>query len=181
MRVKQLVLLLVAMTLIVGLLTCITASIIKSLYNAAFDDFKGAGETESWNVREARSRGVLVKELVAEPAVLSLPGGQIRFGEAWIEERALSTHRLVWFPMERRIGGYRLQFTLVEGEEFMEKDGLMFIRDNRTGQSVGGNRSSTGMTVYIELLEEPDVADLRLSVVKSFDEPLKYQVRFVPK
>ncbi len=54
MREKRLVLLLLATILIGGLLMCVTATVIKSLYNSAFDDFKGKGEYESWSVAEAR-------------------------------------------------------------------------------------------------------------------------------
>src|SRR5258708_28509483 len=105
----------------------------------------------------------------------------MRLGEAWVGERALSTPRLVWLPAERRVGGYRLHFTLTEGIEVMRANNLMFLRDDVTGHSVGGNSSSDGKSVCIDRLDSPDVSALRLSVVRSFDAPRHKNIRFLPK
>src|SRR5262245_35929807 len=97
-------------SLCVLVLVAVAATGVKALANAAFDDFKKEGETKSWSVAEARERGVLVTELAAAPSEVSVPGGRVRFGEIWVEERALSAHKFVWLPGEQRVGGYRLHF-----------------------------------------------------------------------
>ncbi|MBN9523822.1 hypothetical protein J0H58_35815 [bacterium] len=82
------------------------ATAVKAVLNHLFDDFKARGERESESLDEARERGILVAEVVADPTEAEFPGGRIRFGRAWVEERSLPTHRFVWFPVERRKGGY---------------------------------------------------------------------------
>jgi hypothetical protein len=159
----------------------VIATVGKAILNAASDDFKGYGETESWSVADARDRGVLVAELTAVPNELSVPGGRVRVGEVWVEERALTTHRLVWLPHERRVGGYRLHFSLSEGRELKDAAKLMFVCDGHRGSSVGGNASSDGRFVYIERLDSADVSDLRIGLVPSFDSPPGETIRFVPK
>jgi hypothetical protein len=156
------------------------ATLVKALLNG-FDDFKAVGETESWTVAEARDRGVLVEELALVPAELDVPGGRVRFGEAWVEERALSGHRLVWLPSEERVGGYRLHFTLAEGKELLEASGLRFYRDDVSGVSVGGHLRTGGRHLYVKRLDGPDVSGLRLSLARSSDAPRAKGIRFTRK
>ena len=165
----------------VVLATFAMATCAKGVLNAAFDDFKSEGETESWSVDEARERGVLVSEWTAVPPDFQVPGGRVRFGEVWVEERALTTHRFVWFPCERRIGGYRLHFTLAEGKELMEAKGHFFYRDDVTGVNVGGHRMSDGRHLYIERLDDPDISAIRLSITRDSDAPRNRDIRFVHK
>lgn len=111
----------------------------KALLDSTFDDFKGEGVTYSWSAGEATERGVLVRELAADPSELEIPGGSIRFGHAWIEERSLSTHRLVWFPAEQRVGGYFLYFRFAEIKGVKPSD-LIILRGDE-GSSVGSMAS----------------------------------------
>ena len=150
----------------------------KALLNAVTEDPKGRGDIESENVAEARGRGVLVAELAAVPSELPAPGGRIRFGEVWVEERALPGHRFVWFPRERRVGGYRLQFTLAEGRELAEGLRMRFRVEGRPDglASVSGEFG----TVYYLHLDELDITPVR-AVLTEAPEARPPEVRFVPK
>src|SRR5271169_3173457 len=81
------------------------ATLIKSEENSYTEDFKSEGETFSMTMAQAKKRGTLVAELEVTPSELRVDQVTVRFNEAWLEERALSTHRYVWFPYEKRVGG----------------------------------------------------------------------------
>jgi hypothetical protein len=161
---------------IVAGIGCI-ATATKAFLNHLFDDFKGRGEQESETLAEARERGILVSVVVADPGEVEYQGGRIRFGQAWVEERSLRTHRFIWFPTERRRGGYRLQFTakLTGGTE---SEWPMLVPDD-AGYGVSLVPGDT--RVYDVPIESPDVLGLRLSVVRSWKDIRSKNIRFVPQ
>jgi hypothetical protein len=165
-----------ALVVIAHLAIVATAS--KSLLNEAFDDLKRYGETDSWSSEESRSRGVLLSELDAIPAEWPVPGGHVRFGEVWIEERALTTHRFIWLPAERRIGGYRLHFTLADGRGLIRDGDLRFTVDGALEKYAGQISSSDGELVYIIRLDSRDVTRLRLRLVGRDDQFLSPEIHF---
>jgi hypothetical protein len=154
------------------------ATAVKAVFNDLFEDFKGRGEYESSTLEEARNRGILVTELVAEPSEVKVGGGRIRFGQAWIEERSIPTHHLVWLPAERRIGGYRLHFT--DAKITGIGDGAFWFEPNDPSRSLGGFWESAGRHVYSLPIDSPHVDELRLSAVQSPDDPRTNNIRFVP-
>ncbi len=153
------------------------ATVVKALLNAGFDDFKGEGTTYSFSAGDAKGRGVLVAELIADPPEVEVGGGSIRFGEAWLEERSLSTHCFVWFPVERRTGGYRLSFTLAEVKGLNASD-LILVPDDA---GMDARMSSEGRTIHKVDVDTPDISGLRLSVIRSWSEPRAKNIRFLPK
>jgi hypothetical protein len=158
------------------------ATVVKALLNDATDDFKNRGEHESWSVAEARRRGVLVADLEAVPAEVEVAaGGRVRVREAWVEERARSTHRLIWLPTEERVGGYRLHLTFDEGEDFVGRSARMAGREDAPEIDLGGHVLSDGRHLYVVPLDDPDVSGLRLILARKFDDPRGKEVRFVPK
>ena len=150
---------------------------IKAFLNPMIDDFKGDGETWSRNVEEAERRGVLVTELDPVPKEIPVPGGPIRFGEIWVEERALSTHQYVWIPHEQRVGGYRIHITLTEGQERMKATGLVFMLDGDWRSF----RESPGLSIYVADLTDPDVPGMRLGLGHRAGGPFLHEIRLVPK
>lgn len=168
-----------ARRLLIGLLACVaaTATAGKALLNAAFDDFKGEGEHKSWDAAESLRRGVLVAELVAVPDVLAVPGGQVRFGQVWVEERSLSTHRFVWLPYEQRIGGYRLSFTLDGGQDLVRAGAACLAPDRGAGL---GSSTSGPRTVYHVAFDGRDVPALQVRLSQA-GGPAPDVVRFVPR
>jgi hypothetical protein len=163
--------------ILVGLACAATA--VHAVYNYCFEDFKGRGEYESWSLEEARERGILVTELVAEPRELQVGSGRIQFGQAWIEERSMPTHHFVWLPDERRIGGYRLQFTIAKVTGI--RDDAFYFEANDPKYTLGGFSRSTGGRVVFLPIDSPDVSGLRLSAVQTRDDPQAKNIRFVPK
>lgn len=151
---------------------------IQAVLNSLFDDFKGEGVTYSRSTSEARFRGILVTELVADPQELEIAGGRIRFGEAWIEEEALSTHQLVWLPAERRTGDYRLYFTLADVNGVNAFD-LIFASGDLPSDA--WTSSVNGRTIYSLSVGSPDVSGFRMSVIRAWSEPRAKNIRFVPK
>ena len=166
---------------VLAAITAAAATAVKLALNALSDDFKAYGETVSWTLAESRERNVLVNELAADPAELVVPGGRIRFKDAWVERRCLSTHKYVWFPVERPVGGYRLHFTLADGNALIKPGGLGFVEDDRVDRTIGGQSTSDGQYLYLVWLEKPDVSELRLSLIRSFGEPRAKNIRFFPK
>lgn len=169
-----------ARRLFIGLLVSLaaTATAGKALLNAAFDDFKGEGEHKSWDPAESRRRGVLVAELVAVPDAFAVPGGQVRFGQVWVEERSLSTHLLVWLPYEQRIGGYRLSFALDGGQDLVRAGASRLDPDRGAGL---GSSTSGPRTVYHVAFDGPDVPALRVRRPPTDGGSAPDVVRFVPR
>ena len=153
-----------ALGVCLGMLACCggPATLVKAWLNDTTDDFKGVGEHESWSVAEARRRGVLVAELEAVPAEVEVAaGGRVRVREAWVEERARSTHRLVWLPAEERVGGYRLHLTLAEGEDFVGRSARVAVREGGPEIGLGGPVRTDGGHLYVVPLDDLDVSGLR--------------------
>jgi hypothetical protein len=157
---------------------CLTAG--KAVLNSLFDDFHDRGENESRSADVARRRGILITELVAESAEVEFAGGRIRFGPAWVEERSLTGHRLVWFPAEIRRGGYRVHFRAeVTGTNRDDRLQLFFVPGDE-GHSATESVSLDGSLYYVTV-ESRDASDLRLSAVRSWKEPRAKNIRFIPK
>jgi hypothetical protein len=153
---------------------------LKASCNALSLDCTPSGQVHSQTVAESKSRGILVAELQAVPGSLNFECGVIRFGEAWLEERSLPTHWLVWLPFEKRTGGATLCFTLAQGDEVMRQCGLFFVADDR-GAGVGCRYWGDGATLYSHRLEDTDLDELRFSLVSSWHEARPKNIRFVRK
>jgi hypothetical protein len=160
---------------IVASLGCVTTDA-KAAWNAAFEDLKGRGEQESDTPDEARERGILVAAVVADPGEVEIPGGRIRFGRAWVEERSLPTHCFVWLPAERRRGGYRLHFTaqVIGGNESPWP--FAVLDDAGHGQPLVPDDTR----VYYLPIESTDVRGVRLSVLQSWKDVRAKNIRFLP-
>lgn len=162
------------------------ATLVKAVVDGIADNLGPTGDNESGSMTESRERGVLVAEWSVVPSEVEVPGGRVQFGEAWVEERSRSTHRLVWFPAEERVGGYRVHvaYTLQNDRDAGGRVGipaeLMFVPDDLgVGHVIG--RAAQGRGVYTHLIDDPDVTGLRLSVVGSFDAPRAKNIRLLPK
>ena len=162
----------------IGLVLIVLATAGKAVLNAAFEDFKGRGEREAETVREARSRGILVTELSVDPPQLEGAGVRVWFHEAWIEERSLPSHFLVWIPTEKRRGGYRLHFTFARVEGAHEVDvSLRPVDAHLHPHSVSGG----GKTLHCIPLDDPHISEVRCDVTRAYRGPHIGSVRFVPK
>jgi hypothetical protein len=171
--------------ILVVLLVCCggPATVIQAVRNEFAENLRPP-DTDSESAADARRRGVLVSEWSVVPPEVEVPGGWLQFGEAWVEERSRSTHRLVWFPAEERLGGYRLyvKYTLRVNQDASgtTRGSAMLVPDDKgVGHVIGS--AADGPRVYTHLIDDPDVAGLRLSVVESFDAPRAKNIRLVPK
>jgi hypothetical protein len=127
----------------------------------------------SRSARESKARGLWVSSLVASPAELNTPKQTVHVDAAWVESRSHRTERL-WGAAERRLGGYTLCFTLAEGS--LDHD-YFFVPDD-SGVGVAEN----GGTIYTTDVREPsDIANLRLSLVSSWQDPRSKNIRFIPQ
>jgi hypothetical protein len=163
------------------LLACTTAATLtKALWNNVFDDFKGTGQTLSGGIQEARKRGTLVAELDVQPNELTVAGRTVRFHEAWLEERSLATHSLVWFPSNKRVGGFNLCFTLAEGDEAFYDVVKCFVVNDKQA-SVTSIWSYGARPLFVEPLDKPDVSEIRVSLITSWKEVRAKNIRFSPK
>lgn len=129
--------------------------------------------TVSRSASESKARGLWVASLTASPAELSTPTQTLRIDAAWLESRSHPSQRL-WGASERSLGGYTLCFTLSEGS--LDHD-YFFVPDD-SGVGVAEN----GGFIYTTDVREPsDVANLRLSLVSSWQEPRLKNIRFMPQ
>ena len=150
------------------------ASVIAVAWNAtlSFDKVPFA-HTVSRSAGESRARGIWVASFVASPAELSTPTQTVHIDAAWLESRSHRTERL-WGPSERSLGGYSLCFALAEGS----LDRAYFFVPGDSGAGVAEN----GGTVYTtDVRELSDVADLRLSLVSSWQDQRSKNIRFMPQ
>lgn len=160
-----------------GPATLVTAWLNEHVYN-----LKGLPEHESWTVAEARERSILVTELEAVPAELEVAsGGRVRVREAWVEERARSTHRLVWLAAEERVGGYRLHLTFDNGANFVGRSARVVLREGTPESGLSGHSRGDGRELFFVELDDPDVSGVRLILARKFDDPRGKDVRFIPK
>jgi hypothetical protein len=159
-------------------------TIVQAVLNGFADNLRPTGDNESSSVTDARRREVLVGEWEVEPPVMDVPGGRLTFGDAWVEERSRSTHRLVWFPAEERTGGYRLQvcfeFQAGAGAVGVPAELMLVSDDHGVGYSING-AGLDKQRMYTQLIDDPNVTGLRLSVVESFHVPRAKDIRLVPK
>jgi hypothetical protein len=81
----------------------------------------------STSASEARARGIFVARVSLSPAEIDLPEGKIIFREAWLEEKAVPSHRMVWLPYERKVGGCHVCITLTAGRELFTVEGLFLV------------------------------------------------------
>jgi hypothetical protein len=156
------------------------ATIAKAMYNAAFDDFKGEGQTFSESIEEAKLRGTFVCELQPQPQEMTIEGTTVKFQEAWIEERALLTHCFVWFPCNRRIGGYSLCFTLQNGADLKDAPkGFFVANDDEIGfeRSISANRPA----LYCYEMESTNVSQIKVSFLSSRKDKRLRNIVFVQK
>jgi hypothetical protein len=149
----------------------------KALFNSVFDDFKNRGEAEATSIDEARSRGILMRELKIDPPEFERSGVKIHFGQAWIERRSQPSHRFVWFTSERSKGGYRLHFK-IERCEGIERSDLRF-RLGATGASSMEISDEKGRIRCFPIEDaDADVALIRMNVLRKSDELLASEIRF---
>ena len=127
----------------------------------------------SHSVAEAKARGLLVATLEARPAVLALPQGSFHIASAWVEERAHRSVRL-WFFRDRRLKGYSLCLTLLEGE----LPGDWFFVSGDEGKSLLRN-GGPPFVYQLDLGRSEEVEALRLSLLESWRAPRAKDITFV--
>jgi hypothetical protein len=155
----------------IAAVTCALLALLLVVAWLSLDKVPSA-HTVSGSAAEAKARGIWVASFVASPAELSTRTQTVHINAAWLESRSHRRQMLLG-PSERTLGGYTFCFTLSEGS--LGHD-YFFVPDD-SGVGVAEN----GGTIYTTDIREPsDVADLRLSLVSSFDEPRSKNIRFVP-
>ncbi|QEL13913.1 hypothetical protein [Limnoglobus roseus] len=155
---------------------CVATTAAKACLNYLSDDFKNRGELESMTIEEARDRRILVTELVAEPNEIVIGGKRVRFARAWIEERSLPGHQLVWFPGERKMGGWRFHVAITPLDGLGTGD-FKVVTAGRGKRLYETRTSSQGDSVFILPLDRPDVSGLLLRVVR--DEEADWDGPFI--
>jgi len=158
------------------------ATVVQAVLNEFADNLRPTGDNESESAADSRRRGILVGEWSVVQPEVEVPGGRLQFGEAWVEERSRSTRRLVWFSAEERVGGYRVHVAYrfyadpVGGRAAKR---MLVPEDGRFGIVIGED-GQDDRGVYTQVIDDPNVAGLRLSVVDSFDAPRAKNIRLVP-
>ena len=159
-------------------MTAACCALLAVLLVAAFNtpaelDKVPSAHTVSRSASEAKARGIWVASYVASPPEVRTSTQTVHIASAWLESQSHRRQMLLG-PSERRLGGYTLCFTLAEGR--LRPDHFFVPDDSGVGVAENGG------TIYTTDIHEPaDIADLRLSLVSSWQEPRSKNIRFTPQ
>ena len=120
----------------------------------------------SWSIAEAKTRGTFVCEVEIIPDSLAFAGEKITFEPAWLE---------------RRPGGdYVLCFRIDKGKDVFKKPSSPFFVSGDRDASLE-ERHSRDFLQVIEWLASDDLSTVRASLIQSWKEERKKDIRFVRK
>jgi hypothetical protein len=150
-------------------LILLSAGIVATIAKAGWNWFeqgarKSFGDPCS-SADEARHFGTLVSLIEFEPNTIVVNGRHVGFREGWIEEESDPSHRLIWIPTRKRLGGFnlvlipdtserdesqsepRLRVQLVQGDSTLDK---------QAGNSMKQVSSSGRVLYFVTLLDSVD-------------------------
>jgi hypothetical protein len=109
----------------------------------------------SQSIAEAKSNGIFVHPVYIRPQEVDWRGEPIRFKEAWIEEISRLEHPALLFTRRKRLGEYRLCFTLHTYGPFLREvpgERMPFFVREGAGSSFGEQgRSGDSIVFYLEI------------------------------
>lgn len=150
------------------------ATVCKALLNATFDNFKMLEEHESFSPADARAKGTLVCELEPDGPLPTVRGQPLDFRDAWVEDRHLECHHLIWFPGVRRLGGQNVCILVGSGQErkFVAAEPL----------TSGGSWTSDGQSLFLFRVEHWEGRTSSLGVTDGwFQQPVAGELRLKPR
>src|SRR5262245_41520610 len=107
-------------TALVALLLVVAATGAKAVWNEVSWVFKTQYPSSAYTIADSKEIGSFLYSVEFSPREFEWKGKILRFREAWIEEAVSQSHFLAWFPYWKKLGYYRLCFTIEDEEGIIQ-------------------------------------------------------------